>query len=114
MGLVLGGLWLARGRRGGPAAGAHVQRPAAPAGGVRLGMLCAALLAVFAVGAAAGAIFATHATSEERASEGDGSGVSLLPTSSASLPGAETAQAMRADDAGVADQRRPRRSQRRP
>lgn len=35
-----------------------------PAAGPRLGLICAALLAAYAIGAASGAVFATHATSD--------------------------------------------------
>jgi hypothetical protein len=53
--LLLLVLWRLTGRRGrGP--------PAQARAGPRLGLVCAGLLAAFAIGAATGAVFATHAT----------------------------------------------------
>jgi hypothetical protein len=60
--LLLGiGLWRLAGRRR-----QRVRRPdrATPTG-PRLGLVCAALLAAFAVGAASGAVFATHASPDD-------------------------------------------------
>jgi Putative peptidoglycan binding domain len=65
--LLLGALWLlgSRGRSGTPVGDrAAPARP--PGSGVRLGLACAALLAVLAVGAAAGALFANQATPDQR------------------------------------------------
>ena len=67
MALLLGGAWLLGGRRRRrTAAGHRAERDRSPATGLRLGMVCAALLAVFAMGAAAGALFA-HAGLARRA-----------------------------------------------
>lgn len=61
--LLLGGAWLLAGRRRGAPAG----RPdGSPRPSFRLGMVCAALLAVFALGAVAGALFATQASPGNR------------------------------------------------
>jgi len=58
--LLLGGAWLASSRR----RGAEGVRSSGT--NVRLGMVCAALLAVFAIGAVAGALFATRASPGDR------------------------------------------------
>jgi len=61
--LLLGGAWLLAGRRrGAPAA----RRDRPPATLLRPGIVCAALLAVFAIGAVAGALFATRAAPGDR------------------------------------------------
>jgi peptidoglycan hydrolase-like protein with peptidoglycan-binding domain len=60
--LLLGGAWLLGGRRrGGSAARHRAERGRSFATNLRLGMVCAALLAVFAIGAVAGALFAAQA-----------------------------------------------------
>jgi Putative peptidoglycan binding domain len=62
MALLLGGLWMRDRRRGGGTPAGHRGEPSRPPGsGVRLGMACAALLAVLALGVAAGALFAKQA-----------------------------------------------------
>jgi hypothetical protein len=58
--LLLGGAWLLGGRRH------RAGRSRPPASNLRLGMVCAALLAVFAIGAVAGAWFATQASPGDR------------------------------------------------
>jgi hypothetical protein len=64
--LLLGGLWmLDRRRRSETPAGYRAESARPPGTGVRLGMACAAMLAVLALGAAAGALFATQATPGE-------------------------------------------------
>ncbi len=79
MALLLGGVWvLTSGRRSGQAGGARAEQHPAFERRLHAGMLCAALLAVFAVGAAAGALFATHAADGERAS-GDDANAALVP-----------------------------------
>ena len=79
MGLLLGGVWvLTSGRRSGQAGGARAERRPATGRRLQMGMVFAALLAVFAVGAAAGALFATHAADGERAS-GDDENAALVP-----------------------------------
>jgi peptidoglycan hydrolase-like protein with peptidoglycan-binding domain len=62
--LLLGGAWLLGGRR--RRAGHRAERNRPPATNLRLGMVCAALLAVFAIGAVAGALFATQASPGDR------------------------------------------------
>jgi hypothetical protein len=70
MALLLGGVWLVGGRRRGTAAaGERADRDRSLATNLRLGMVCASLLAVFAIGAAAGALFVTHASPAERQTE---------------------------------------------
>ena len=65
--LLLGGAWLLGGRRrGASAAGHRAERARSSATSLRLGMVCAALLAVFAIGAVAGALFATQAAPGDR------------------------------------------------
>jgi hypothetical protein len=54
--LLLGGAWLLSSRR------RRAERDRSPTSNLRLGMVCAALLAVFAIGAVAGALFATRAS----------------------------------------------------
>jgi peptidoglycan hydrolase-like protein with peptidoglycan-binding domain len=99
-GLALGALRLRASRqRGGPKRGAHV----APRLGtsdrrLSLGMVCAALLAVFAVGAAVGALFAANAAD-------DGSASASEPR--AALP---LAQSSAGGGAVVKGERRPQRS----
>ena len=61
--VLLGGAWLLSSRR------RRAERDRSPAPNVRLGIVCAALLAVFAMGAAAGALFATRASPDERGTE---------------------------------------------
>lgn len=58
--LLLGGAWLVSSRRRG------AERVRSPGTDLRLGMVCAALLAVFAIGAVAGALFATQASPGDR------------------------------------------------
>jgi hypothetical protein len=58
--LLLGGAWLVSSRRRG------AERVRSPGTSLRLGMVCAALLAVFAIGAVAGALFATQASPGDR------------------------------------------------
>jgi hypothetical protein len=96
--LLVGGGWLlgAR-RRGASAAGRRAGRDWSSATDLRLGMVCAALLAVFAMGAAAGALFATQASPGERETEA-AHGSAAIPD----LTGA--------GGAAVAVQRRPHRS----
>jgi len=68
--LLLGGAWLLAGRRRRAAAAGHgAERVSSPATNLRLGMVCAALLAVFAIGAVAGAWFATQASPGDRETE---------------------------------------------
>ncbi len=77
--ILLSGAWLlGRPRRGGTVAGdrAEPERPSAT--NLRLGMVCASLLAVFAIGAVAGALFATHASPDDRATE-KARGTAALP-----------------------------------
>jgi hypothetical protein len=70
MAVLLGGAWLLGGRRRDrTAAGDGAARDRSPATSLRLGIVCAALLAVFALGAAAGALFATRASPDERQTE---------------------------------------------
>jgi hypothetical protein len=65
--LLLGGARLLSGRcRAASAIGHRAQRYRSPATNLRLGMVCAALLAVFAIGAVAGALFATQASPGDR------------------------------------------------
>jgi hypothetical protein len=98
MALLLGGAWLLGGRRRrGTAAGHRAERDSSPATGLRLGMVCATLLAVFAMGAAAGALFATQASPGEGGTE--------EARSTAAIPDVTGAGGV-----GVAVQRRPHRS----
>ena len=80
-----------------PAAGDDAERDRTPATNLRLGMVCASLLAVFAMGAAAGALFATQASPGERET-GEARGTAAMP------------DVTRAGDAGVAVRLRPQRS----
>jgi peptidoglycan hydrolase-like protein with peptidoglycan-binding domain len=67
MAVLLGGAsLLGRQRRRRTAARHRAERERSPATGLRLGMVCAALLAVFAIGAVAGALFATQAAPGDR------------------------------------------------
>jgi hypothetical protein len=98
MAVLLGGAWWLGGRRGRRTGGGHrAEGDRPPATGLRLGMVCAALLAVFAMGAAAGALFATQASPGGRDTE--------AARSSAAIP-----DLTGAGGAGVAFQRRPHRS----
>lgn len=98
MAVLLGGAWsLSSRRRRGTAAGHRAERDRSPATGLRLGMVCAALLAVFAMGAAAGALFATQSSPGERQTD--------EARSSAAIP-----DLTGAGGASVAVQRRPHRS----
>ena len=97
--LLLGGLWmLGRRRRGGGTAAGYRAEPSRPPGtGLRLGLACAALLAVLALGVAAGALFTQQATSGERETkEAAGTAAVLEPIG--------------ADGAGVSGQRGQQRS----
>jgi hypothetical protein len=67
--LLLGGAWLLSSRRRGAAAGHRTEHRRSPTPNLRLGMVCAALLAVFAIGAVAGALFATQASPGDRDTE---------------------------------------------
>jgi peptidoglycan hydrolase-like protein with peptidoglycan-binding domain len=67
--LLLGGLWVLGSRRRGRTPGSRV----------RLGMACAALLAVLALGAVAGALFATQATPDRGTKEAAITGAVLEP-----------------------------------
>ena len=98
MAVLLGGAWLLGSRRHRrTAARHHPERDRSPATDLRVGMVCAALLAVFAMGAAAGALFATQASPDERDTE--------AARGSAAIP-----DLTRAGGAAVAVQRRPHRS----
>jgi peptidoglycan hydrolase-like protein with peptidoglycan-binding domain len=78
--LAFGVLWLgARRRHASPRPGAPPSNSVRPPGRrLSLGLVCAALLAVFALGAALGAVFATHAADDGRASA-DEPRAALLP-----------------------------------
>jgi peptidoglycan hydrolase-like protein with peptidoglycan-binding domain len=87
MGLLLGGAWLLTSRRRGGKAGSarkagHPSRAPSVAAGRRVhpGLLCAALLAVFVAGAAAGALFASHAADGDRASDDTADAALVSPT----------------------------------
>ena len=98
MAVLLGGAWLLGGRRRrGTSDGDEPERDRTPATNLRLGMVCASLLAVFAMGAAAGALFATHASPGERET-GEARGTAAMP------------DVTRAGDAGVAVRLSPQRS----
>jgi peptidoglycan hydrolase-like protein with peptidoglycan-binding domain len=99
-GLALGAFRLrASRRRGGPKRGAHVAPRLGPSDRrLSLGMVCAAMLAVFAVGAAVGALFAANAADDERASASE---------PRAALP---LAQSSAGGGAVVKGERRPQRS----
>jgi peptidoglycan hydrolase-like protein with peptidoglycan-binding domain len=76
---LLIGAWLLSGRRRRAAAAGHrAERDPSPATNLRLGMVCAALLAAFAVGAAAGALFATQASPGDRETE-QARGIAAIP-----------------------------------
>jgi peptidoglycan hydrolase-like protein with peptidoglycan-binding domain len=89
-GLVIGALRLRASRRhGGPETGAALApRLERSDRRLSLGMVSAALLAVFAVGAAVGALFAVHAADDGRASS-DEPRAALLPAKSTAQDGAE-------------------------
>jgi peptidoglycan hydrolase-like protein with peptidoglycan-binding domain len=96
--LLLGGAWLLGSRRRSAEPAGHRAAPGrSPATNLRLGMVCAALLAVFAVGAVAGALFATQASPGDRETE--------QARSTAALPAVTGAAG-----AVVAVQHRPHRS----
>lgn len=79
MAVLLSGAWLLRRpRRDGTVAAGHAERDRPPATNLRLGLVCASLLAVFAMGAVAGALFATHASPDDRATE-KARGTAALP-----------------------------------
>lgn len=78
MAVLLVGAWLLGSRRRGTAAGDRAERDRSPTTNLRLGMVCASLLAVFALGAAAGALFATHASPGERETE-EAHGTAAIP-----------------------------------
>jgi peptidoglycan hydrolase-like protein with peptidoglycan-binding domain len=87
--LLFGGAWLLAGRRrGGSASGHRAERDRTSAIDLRLGMVCAALLAVFAVGAVAGALFATQAAPGDRGTV-EARGTAAIPA----VPGAAAARA---------------------
>jgi hypothetical protein len=73
MAALLGGAWLLGRRR--------AERDSSTATGLRLGMVCASLLAVFAVGVAAGALFVTHASPDQRQTEEAHGTAALSPRS---------------------------------
>ncbi len=94
MAVLLSGAWLlGRPRRSPTAAGDHAERDRPPATNFRLGMLCASLLAVFAIGAVAGALFATHASPGDRATE-KARGTAAIPDRTGAA-GAEVAVRLR-------------------
>jgi hypothetical protein len=97
MGVLLAGLWtLGRPRRGEPAAERRGPAPRSPRRRLNLGMAFAVLLAVFATGAAIGALFATHAA------PGDRDGAEVASGALLSTPAASAVQ-----DAGPAERPRP-------
>ena len=75
--LLLGGAWLVSSRRRG------AERVRSPGTNLRLGMVCAALLAVFAIGAVAGALFATQASPGDRETDEARSTAAIPPTGAA-------------------------------
>jgi Putative peptidoglycan binding domain len=75
--LLLGGAWLLSSRR------RRADRDASPATNLRLGMVCAALLAVFAIGAVAGALFATRASPGDRETDEARSTAAIPPVTGA-------------------------------
>lgn len=75
--LLLGGAWLLSSRR------RRAERDRPPATGFRLGMVCAALLAVFAIGAVAGALFATRASPGDRDTDEARSTAAMPPVTGA-------------------------------
>ncbi|HEY6692692.1 MAG TPA: peptidoglycan-binding domain-containing protein [Solirubrobacteraceae bacterium] len=79
--LLLGGAWLLSSRR--RRAERRAERVTSPATGLRLGMVCAALLAVFAIGAVAGALFATRAAPGDRDSDEARSTAAIPPVTGA-------------------------------
>jgi peptidoglycan hydrolase-like protein with peptidoglycan-binding domain len=80
MAVLLSGAWLlARRRRGRTTAGYREDGDGSSANGLRFGMVCAALLAAFSMGAAAGAVFATQATPGD--SEPEAASVETIPQS---------------------------------
>jgi peptidoglycan hydrolase-like protein with peptidoglycan-binding domain len=96
--LLLGGVWMLRRRRGnGTPAGYRGEPLRRPGSGVRLGMACAALLAVLALGAAAGALFTKQATSGQ-------------PETKDAAGAAAVLEPIGADGARVTGQRRQHRS----
>jgi hypothetical protein len=98
MAVLLGGAWLVGGRRRGrTTVGGSAERERSPALNLRLGMVCASLLAVFAIGAAAGALFATRASPDDRQTE-EAHGTAATPDLTRA-GGAEVAVQRRADRA---------------
>jgi peptidoglycan hydrolase-like protein with peptidoglycan-binding domain len=82
--LLMGGAWLGSSRRRRAAAAGHrAERDRSPASTLRLGMVCAALLAVFAIGAVAGALFATQASPGDRESDEARSTAAIPPVTGA-------------------------------
>jgi peptidoglycan hydrolase-like protein with peptidoglycan-binding domain len=79
--LLLGGAWLLSSRR--RRAERRAERVTSPATGLRLGMVCAALLAVFAIGAVAGALFATRAAPGDRDTDEARSTAAIPPVTGA-------------------------------
>jgi hypothetical protein len=78
--LLLGGAWLVSSRRRG------AERDRSPGTNLRLGMVCAALLAVFAIGAVAGALFATRASPGDRETDEARSTAAISPGTGAAVP----------------------------
>jgi hypothetical protein len=75
--LLLGGAWLVSSRRH------RAERDKSPTTNFRLGMVCAALLAVFAIGAVAGALFATRASPGDRDTDEARSTAAIPPVTAA-------------------------------
>jgi hypothetical protein len=100
-----------RGARPNPEPARRTERGRAPEAALNLGVVCAALLAVFALGAAGGAVFATRAAPTDGAGAIADSGALLAPRQEPGSGGATVArrQPRRSGAAHVAG-RRPARS----
>jgi Putative peptidoglycan binding domain len=109
MGVLLAGVSrLGRPPRGEPASDRRGRASRSPRSGLNVGMACAVLLAVFAVGAAVGALFATHAAPDERDGAEVASGALLSPPKASRLRDTKPAEAPRRSRPAVAARQRPR------
>jgi Putative peptidoglycan binding domain len=110
MGILLAGLSRLGGPRWGkPAAERRGPAPLSTRSRLNLGMACAVLLAVFAMGAASGALFATHAAPGERDSAEVASGALLSPSGASPIRHARPADPLRKSGPEVEARRPPKR-----
>jgi hypothetical protein len=110
MGVLLAGLSRLGGpRRGKPVAERRGPVPPSSRSRLNLGMVCALLLAVFVMGAAIGALFATHAAPGDRDGAEVASGALLSTQGTPPVQNARPAEPLRKSRPAVAARRRPQR-----